>query len=90
MSATLTVRHTVEDYAAWRKVYDEAEVLRAQYGCTAQRVMQLPADGDDLFIIHDFPTVEQAESFAHDPGLREAMGRAGVRGVPQIEIFTDV
>jgi hypothetical protein len=90
MSATLTVRHTVEDYAAWRKVYDETEVLRAQYGCTAQRVMQLPADGNDLFITHEFPTVEQAEGFAHDPSLREAMGRAGVRGVPQIEIFTDV
>ena len=23
MSATLTVRHNVRDYAAWRKVYDE-------------------------------------------------------------------
>jgi len=90
MSATLTVRHTVEDYAAWRKVYEEAGVLRTQHGCTAQRVMRLPADGNDLFVIHDFPTVEQAESFAHDPGLRETMGRAGVRGVPQIEIFTDV
>jgi hypothetical protein len=52
--------------------------------------MQVPADGNDLFINHEFPTVEQAESFAHDPGLRETMGRAGVRGVPQIEIFTDV
>ena len=90
MSATLTVRHNVEDYAVWRKFYDEADVLRARYGCTAQRVMQVPADGNDLFITHEFPTVEQAESFAHDPGLRETMGRAGVRGVPQIEIFTDV
>jgi hypothetical protein len=52
--------------------------------------MQAPADGNDLFITHEFPTVEQDESFAHDPGLRETMGRAGVRGVPQIEIFTDV
>ncbi|HEY6294801.1 MAG TPA: hypothetical protein VIX15_03980 [Streptosporangiaceae bacterium] len=90
MSATLTVRHNVEDYAAWRKVYDEAEVLRAQHGCTAARVMRRPADGNDLFVTHDFATVEQAEGFAHDPKLRETMGRAGVQGVPQIEIFTDV
>ena len=90
MSATLTVRHNVEDYAAWRKVYDDAEALRAQHGCTAARVMRRPADETDLFVTHDFPTVEQAESFAHDPSLREIMGRAGVRGVPQIEIFTDV
>jgi hypothetical protein len=90
MSATLAIRHHVRDYAAWRKEYDEAEPLRAQHGCTAQRVMRLPDDGNELFVIHDFPTAGQAESFAHDPALREAMGRAGVVGVPRIEIFTDI
>ncbi len=90
MSAILTVRHNVQDYAAWRKVYDEVEPLRAQYGCTDQRVTRLPDDGNDLFVTHDFPTFEQAEGFAHDPALREAMGRAGVEGAPRIEIFTDV
>ena len=90
MSATLVIRHQVRDYATWRKVYDEAGSLRTQHGCTAQRVMQLPNDGNDLFVIHDFPTAEQAASFAHDPALREAMGQAGVDGAPRIEIFTDV
>ena len=90
MSTTLVIRHHVSDYATWRKAYDEAEPLRAQHGCTAQRVMQLPDDGNELFITHDFPTAGQAGSFAHDPGLREAMGRAGVEGAPRIEIFTDV
>jgi hypothetical protein len=90
MSATLVIRHHVRDYAAWRKVYDEAEPLRVQYGCTAKRVMRLPDDGNELFVTHDFLTVEQAGSFAHDPALREAMARAGVEGAPQIEIFTDV
>jgi hypothetical protein len=90
MSATLTVRHHVRDYAAWRKVYDEVESLRAQHGCTAQRVMRLPDDGNELLATHEFPTVEQAASFAHDPGLREAMEQAGVEGMPRIEIFRDV
>ena len=90
MSATLAIRHRVGDYAAWRKVYDEAETLRAQYGCTAARVLRLPEDGNELFVTHDFPTAEQAAGFAHDPALREAMGRAGVQGAPRIEIFTDV
>jgi hypothetical protein len=63
--------------------------LRARHGCTAQRVMQLPDDGNELFVTHDFPTAEQAGSFAQDPGLREAMGRAGVEGLPRIEITPD-
>ena len=90
MSATLIVRHNVRDYAAWRKVYDELEPLRTQHGCTGKRVMRLPDDGNDLFITHDFPTVEQAGSFAHDPALRAGMERAGVEGAPRIDIFTDV
>lgn len=90
MSATLAIRHRVHDYAAWRKVYDEVESLRAQYGCTGQRVMRLPGDDNDLFVTHDFASVEQAGNFAHDPGLREAMQQAGVEGAPRVEIFTDV
>jgi hypothetical protein len=39
---------------------------------------------------NDFPTAEQAASFAHDPGLRAGMEQAGVEGAPRIEIFTDV
>lgn len=90
MSATLAVRHHVRDYAAWRTVYDEVESLRAQHGCTAQRVMRLPEDGNELFITRDFPTAKQAGSFAQDPALREAMVRAGVEVAPRIEIFSDV
>ena len=90
MSATLAVRHNVGDYATWRKVYDELEPLRARHGCTAHRVMRMPADGHDLFITHEFPTAEQAGSFAHDPALRAGMQAGGVEGAPRIEIFTDV
>ena len=89
MSAILAVRHQVGDYAAGRKVYDEVEPLRARYGCTAQRVLRLPEDGNDLFITHEFPGAAQASAFAGDPVLREAMDRAGVQDPPRIEIFTD-
>lgn len=90
MSATLVVRHTVSDYAAWRRVYDSLESLRAQHGCTDKRVLAAPDNGNDLFITHDFPTVEQANAFAHDPALRGGMENAGVQGAPRIEIFASV
>jgi hypothetical protein len=90
MSATLAVRHNVRDYAAWRKVYDELQPLRTQYGCTAQRVMQLPDDDHTVFITHDFPSAQQAGGFADDPALRAGMEAAGVEGAPRIEIYTDV
>ena len=83
--ATLLVRHQVEDYAAWRSVYDSLDGLRKEHGCTADQVMVDPTDKQDVFIIHRFPTLEQAQAFAGSDGLREGMGQAGVKGAPRIE-----
>ncbi len=87
MSATLTVRHTVADYAAWRTGYDEAETIRKEHGCTAEHVFRTPGDPNDVFVTHDFPTVEDAQAFADDPALQSAMQRAGVTAAPRIEIY---
>ena len=87
MSGTLIVRHPVTDYDAWHVVYEEVGTLRDQHGCTNERVLRGPTDGTDVVAIHDFPSVEQAEAFANDPALKDAMQRAGVAGPPRIEIF---
>ena len=90
MSATLAVRHPVTDYVAWRAVYEELEPLRLQHGCTAKTVSCSPDDGNDIFITHTFPSVEQAAAFADDPALKSGMERAGVAGPTRIEIFAGV
>jgi hypothetical protein len=90
MGAILVVRHQVEDYAAWRVVYDELEPLRLEHGCTDKSVAHATGDAEDLFITHVFPSVEQAGAFAHDPVLGDGMARAGVTGAPRIEIFESV
>jgi hypothetical protein len=87
MSATLTVRHTVADYSSWLVAYNEAETIRERHGCTAEQVYRLAADGNDVFVTHDFPTATQAEAFAADSDLRSAMERGGVSSAPRIEIF---
>ena len=87
MSGTLIVRHPVKDYDAWFKFYEEVATLRDQHGCTDQRVLRSPSDGNDVVAIHDFPSVEQAEAFANDPALKSAMERGGVAGAPRIESF---
>ena len=87
--ATLLVRHQVEDYAAWRSVYDSLDRLRKEHGCTGDEVMVDPADKQELFIIHRFPTLEQAHSFAGSNELREGMGHAGVKGAPRIEFAVE-
>ena len=88
--ATLLVRHQVDDYAAWRLVYEELDGLRKEHSCTAEEVMVDSTDKQDVFIIHRFPSLEQAQSFAGSNELREGMGRAGVKGAPRIEFAVEV
>lgn len=88
-TATLIARHRVNDYSAWRSVYDSVDGLRQQYGCTGDEVLVDPADKQEVFVVHRFPTLEQAEAFAGSNELREAMGRAGVAGPPRIEITVE-
>jgi quinol monooxygenase YgiN len=88
-TATLIVRHQVQDYSTWRAVYDSVADLRQQYGCSSAEVMTAPDNKNDVFVIHRFPGVEAAQAFAGSGELKEAMGRAGVTGAPRIEIAAE-
>jgi hypothetical protein len=85
----MIVRHPVQDYAAWRSVYDGPEVaaLHQKYGVANARVGQGLGDTNDVLVTHDFASISDAEGFAADPGLKQAMESAGVAGEPRIEIF---
>ena len=87
--ATLLVRHEVEDYAAWRSAYGSVDGLRKEHGCTDAEVLVDPGDKHDVYVLHRFPTLEQAQAFAGSAKLREAMGCAGVKDAPRIEIAVE-
>jgi len=87
--ALLCVKHSVGDFASWRQGYDEVQSLRDQHGVTSATVLQDPADPNSVTVLHWFPSLGQAEAFAGDPGLKDAMSRAGVSGPPRIEIVVE-
>lgn len=89
-TATLIVHHRVQDYAAWRNVYETVEPLRQQHGIISAEVMTAPNDEQDVYVLHTFPSVQQAEAFASSTELKQAMQQAGVDGPPRIEIATAV
>jgi hypothetical protein len=90
MAKALTiVKHQVNDYAAWKTVYDEVQPLRESFGVTGATVLQDPDDKNSVTVLHWFPSTEKAEGFAASPDLASAMGRAGVAGAPRIEIVVE-
>lgn len=82
------VRHAVEDYATWKKVYDEFDETRRPMGVTGEAVFQSIDNPNDVTIWHDFETAEAARAFVTSEELRDAMQRSGVQGDPEVWFVT--
>lgn len=82
------VRHEVNDYAAWRKAYNDFDPARRKLGVIAQSVYQSVDNPNDVTVTHDFRSAEKAKAFAASAELKTTMEKAGVKGAPQIWFTT--
>ena len=85
---TLFVRHSVSDYKAWRKGYDDFAPMRTSLGVKAAAVYQAVDNPNDITVTHDFATPEAATAFGKSAELKKAMQDAGVVGAPTIWLTT--
>ena len=82
----LFVRHTVADFGAWRKGYDEFDEKRRSMGVTGDAVYQSIDNPNDVTVSHDFDTEQSARDLLSSEDLKTAMDNAGVQGKPEIWI----
>lgn len=78
------VRHTVSNYNAWRKVYDDFAAVQKAKGVMAQAVYQAADNPNDITVTHEFATLEAAQAFVKSEELKKTMQKAGVVGTPTI------
>jgi len=78
------VRHTISDYATWRKAYDSFAPVQKANGVITEAVYQAADNPNDITVTHEFATVAAAQAFAGLAELKEAMQGAGVVGAPTI------
>jgi quinol monooxygenase YgiN len=88
--ATVFLRHTISDYAAWRKVYDAAGPLKKAGGVMAEAVYQSADNPNDVTVTHEFATIEAAKTYLDKPELKQAIEKAGVIGAPTVWITNKV
>ena len=82
----LFIRHTVADFRAWRKGYDEFDEKRRSMGVTGDAVYRSIDNPNDVTVSHDFDTEQSARDVLSSEELKTAMDNAGVQGKPEIWI----
>jgi heme-degrading monooxygenase HmoA len=86
----MVVLHRVEDFDAWRRVYEEAGPLRQKSGVLEESVSRMTDDPNHVLVLHRFATSDEAEAFLSSDELRDAMSRAGVQpGTMRAELFEE-
>ena len=87
--AKLLVHHKVQDYSAWRPIFDEDDARRREYGSTGFQIFKSASDPNDLTVIMDYPSVDKAKAFATSDALKEKMKKAGVISQPEITFLLE-
>ncbi len=83
--AWIHVHHRVQDYNQWKAVYDKTAEYKRHEGWKRYRIYQVAGDRNDLIVMEQFSTLEQAQAYVSSDYLHQAMDQAGV--VPPVEVL---
>ena len=76
--AVVLLVHEVDDYPAWKQVFDEAAGLRAEAGERTFRVLRADGPGERIVHLSTWTSHDDARAFFESPRLVEIRRRAGV------------
>jgi quinol monooxygenase YgiN len=85
----LLVRHSVKDFASWKKVFDEHASFREEHGCKGGELYQNAEDPNEVLIRFSWDSADHARAFASSEDLRKVMTKAGVLGAPTVTVLGD-
>lgn len=68
----MVVHHRVNDFGAWKRLFDEHAPVREAAGLTDGRVYQTVDDPNDVVILLDMADVGKAKTFANSEDLKVA------------------
>ena len=88
--AYMLVKHKVEDYKKWKTVYDGHESIRKKSGSKGAHLFRGKDNSNELVILFEWDSVENAKKFAASQDLRETMQKAGVVEMPDIFYLDEV
>jgi heme-degrading monooxygenase HmoA len=82
--AYMLVRQSVEDYEAWKSIFDSNSDLRRRNGEKSYQILRQDNGSNNLIGLFQWDSLDGARAYAASPELKAAMERAGVTGKPEI------
>jgi heme-degrading monooxygenase HmoA len=82
--AHLLVHHQVGDFDTWKAAFDQHDATRRASGGGNYMLFRSADDPNEVVVVFEWDSVENARAFSTSDDLREAMQRAGVAGPPTI------
>ena len=77
--AIMLMHFEVDDYDAWKPMFDQDPAGRAESGATSHIVSRAVDNPNEAFIRVDFPSVEKAKAFREKLLASGALERGGMR-----------
>jgi hypothetical protein len=84
----LVVKHKVSNYAKWKTSYDAHDSARLANGIHNYVIGRGLLDSNMILVAVKVDDTAKAKAFAKDPGLKKAMQKGGVTGVPSFSLVT--
>ena len=80
----ITIRYKVQDYEAWKKVFDEHAATRAAAGSNGGHLLRSVDDPNEVIIFFKWDEIEKARQFIQSRDWHDFMHRAGVADQPDV------
>lgn len=81
---TVFVRLSVRDFDTWKVAYATLNDLQQEMGILSHRTFCEISDSNEVTIVEDWTSSDQAKAFAEHPKLRSTMMEAGLLEPPEV------
>lgn len=71
--------HEVENYPAWKAIFDQAADIRKQAGEISYRLLRYDTDANNIVHFSKWSSLDNARRFFESPELVEIRQKAGVK-----------
>lgn len=86
----MVVMHKVANYSKWKAAYDGHDTARVAAGLHSYVIGRGVQDSNMISIALKADDTAKARAFSKNPGLKQAMQKGGVEGVPVMALITVV